>query len=220
MSRDQRTLNMPPPPRSYQEASAAGSAGTSSGSGGRQDDFSESESESESLWVCNVCLDPAQDPVVTQCGHLYCWPCLFRWLSTRRSTCPVCKAACSRENVIPIFLGGSDTDPRGGGKRGKDAGGSAGAAGDDGSTPARPTGQRPDPEETAAAGNAAVGAQVSLAGNLGFFPSLFGLQFQQFLPAQPAPGATGPTAAEAHEKFLANALVCLGSTVFVCFLFF
>ena len=27
---------------------------------------------------CNICLDAARDPVVTQCGHLYCWPCLHR----------------------------------------------------------------------------------------------------------------------------------------------
>jgi hypothetical protein len=27
---------------------------------------------------CNVCLELAKDPVVTLCGHLYCWPCLYR----------------------------------------------------------------------------------------------------------------------------------------------
>ncbi len=25
----------------------------------------------DSRFVCNVCLDPVQDPVVTVCGHLY-----------------------------------------------------------------------------------------------------------------------------------------------------
>src|SRR5579862_5295617 len=29
---------------------------------------------------CNICFDAARDPVVTQCGHLYCWPCLHRVL--------------------------------------------------------------------------------------------------------------------------------------------
>ena len=207
MRSEQRALNMPPPPSSYTTVATAAS-GTPAGN-------DDADDEEETLWVCNVCLDPAQDPVVTQCGHLYCWPCLFRWLSTRRATCPVCKDACSRENVIPIFLGGSDKDPR----SGKD-GAAAGQGGGVTPTPARPAGQRPDPEETAAAGHAQAAAQVSFAGNLGFFPSLFGLQFQQFLPTEPSPGAAGPTAAEAHEKFLANALVCLGSTVFVCFLLF
>lgn len=31
-----------------------------------------------SLFECNICLELARDPVVTLCGHLYCWPCLYR----------------------------------------------------------------------------------------------------------------------------------------------
>lgn len=31
---------------------------------------------------CNVCLEPLQDPVCTLCGHLYCWPCLYRVIAT------------------------------------------------------------------------------------------------------------------------------------------
>ena len=27
---------------------------------------------------CNICFDAAKDPVVTQCGHLYCWSCLHQ----------------------------------------------------------------------------------------------------------------------------------------------
>ena len=29
-------------------------------------------------FACNICLELAQDPVVTQCGHLYCWPCIYK----------------------------------------------------------------------------------------------------------------------------------------------
>ncbi|KAK1286822.1 E3 ubiquitin-protein ligase RMA3 [Acorus calamus] len=29
---------------------------------------------------CNVCFDTARNPVVSLCGHLYCWSCLYRWL--------------------------------------------------------------------------------------------------------------------------------------------
>ena len=31
-----------------------------------------------SAFECNICYDLAQSPVVTLCGHLYCWPCLYR----------------------------------------------------------------------------------------------------------------------------------------------
>ena len=27
---------------------------------------------------CNICFDAAREPVVTQCGHLYCWQCLYQ----------------------------------------------------------------------------------------------------------------------------------------------
>ena len=73
--------------------------------------------DNESAFICNICLEIThRDPVVTQCGHLYCWPCLFRWLNTQTSPCcPVCKAGVSRENVIPLFIRGSEHDPRTGG---------------------------------------------------------------------------------------------------------
>ncbi|VDQ12467.1 unnamed protein product [Trichobilharzia regenti] len=50
---------------------------------------------------CNICLDSARDAVVSMCGHLFCWPCLHRWLETAetRTVCPVCKAAISRDKT-------------------------------------------------------------------------------------------------------------------------
>lgn len=55
---------------------------------------------------CNICLDSARDAVVSMCGHLFCWPCLHRWLETSetRTVCPVCKAAISSDKVSSIFL--------------------------------------------------------------------------------------------------------------------
>ena len=32
--------------------------------------------DSGSYWDCTICFDTAVDPVVTQCGHLFCWNCI------------------------------------------------------------------------------------------------------------------------------------------------
>ena len=64
---------------------------------------------------CNICLEACEEPVVTMCGHLFCWPCLYRWLHTTTSqhgllliqqhhSCPVCKADL-KEKIIPLYVG-------------------------------------------------------------------------------------------------------------------
>ncbi|OAY35332.1 E3 ubiquitin-protein ligase RMA1H1 [Manihot esculenta] len=71
---------------------------------------------------CNICMDSVEDPVVTLCGHLYCWPCIYKWLHLQsissenedlqmQQQCPVCKAEVSKETLIPIFGGGQITKP-------------------------------------------------------------------------------------------------------------
>jgi E3 ubiquitin-protein ligase RNF5 len=58
-----------------------------------------------SSFECNICLDPAKEPVVTPCGHLFCWPCLYKWLHVHsvNSECPVCKGEVLEVNVTPIY---------------------------------------------------------------------------------------------------------------------
>uniref|UniRef100_A0A804U8Q4 E3 ubiquitin-protein ligase RMA n=1 Tax=Zea mays TaxID=4577 RepID=A0A804U8Q4_MAIZE len=69
---------------------------------------------------CNICLECATEPVVTLCGHLYCWPCIYEWLrhdvaeagarSSARRQCPVCKAAVSPDALVPLYgRGGSSS---------------------------------------------------------------------------------------------------------------
>lgn len=36
------------------------------------------KSKGRAQFDCNICFDAARDPVVTQCGHLYCWACLHQ----------------------------------------------------------------------------------------------------------------------------------------------
>jgi zinc-RING finger domain len=82
----------------------------------------------DSRFSCNICLDSVVEPVVTQCGHLYCWPCLYQWLepglfpeervslglsmynvdwgiqNNSRRVCPVCKSPCSVPTLVPIYV--------------------------------------------------------------------------------------------------------------------
>ncbi|CAH8362131.1 unnamed protein product [Eruca vesicaria subsp. sativa] len=51
---------------------------------------------------CNICLDMSKEPVLTCCGHLYCWPCLFQWLHiSDAKECPVCKGEVTAKTVTP-----------------------------------------------------------------------------------------------------------------------
>ena len=34
-------------------------------------------SNNVSNFECNICLKMAREPVVTSCGHLFCWSCLY-----------------------------------------------------------------------------------------------------------------------------------------------
>ncbi|XP_040376694.1 E3 ubiquitin-protein ligase RMA1H1-like [Oryza brachyantha] len=95
---------------------------------------------------CNICLDFAAEPVVTLCGHLYCWACIYEWLhtdghgaddssgdaSSTRRPCPMCKAAVSPDTLVPLY-------GRGGGRSRKARSGSA--------IPCRPTVHRQPPVE-------------------------------------------------------------------------
>lgn len=117
----------------------------------------------DSRFMCAICIDEVSDePVVTRCGHIFCWPCLYQWLApgmlvneyyaafgggggigigraanhggsrgnlnnfisematnssnshdrpydparfnTARRVCPVCKAFCSVDSVIPVYI--------------------------------------------------------------------------------------------------------------------
>lgn len=139
-----------------------------------------SDDDKDGRFVCNICLDPVVDPVSTLCGHLYCWPCLYRWLDTQHTTCPVCLAGVSRENgdtsaipyymylyntytislfvVIPLFIKGSENDPR---------------SSSQGDIPNRPNGQRP--EVSPAARNTGTGLGTG-TGHYGGLPFTAGIQ--------------------------------------------
>ncbi|XP_047945626.1 E3 ubiquitin-protein ligase RNF185-like isoform X1 [Salvia hispanica] len=99
--------------------------------------FASSSSNNNSdagYFECNICFDLAQDPIVTLCGHLFCWPCLYKWthIHSLSHECPVCKALIEEEKLVPLYgRGKNSTDPRAKSIPGTDI-------------PHRPTGQRPE----------------------------------------------------------------------------
>ena len=52
--------------------------------------------EESSAFECNICYEIAQSPVVTLCGHLYCWPCLYR--CARGAAVPCLCISCARRH--------------------------------------------------------------------------------------------------------------------------
>jgi E3 ubiquitin-protein ligase RNF5 len=184
----------PPPPHSAARESAAAAVGGSSSS----------STEQGGSFDCNICLELAQDPVVTLCGHLFCWPCLYRWLQMHSvcQECPVCKASVEEEKVIPLYGRGKigSVDPRTKTVPGVN------------NIPHRPAGQRPDtarhhthehqhqhhafnftagmppvagPATTARFGN------ITVSASFGLFPSLFGFQLPGFPDATSMGGSHG-----------------------------
>ncbi|KAJ6774494.1 RING ZINC FINGER PROTEIN-RELATED [Salix purpurea] len=96
--------------------------------------FSSNNGNDAGDFECNICFELAQDPIVTLCGHLFCWPCLYRWLHhhSHSHECPVCKAIIQEEKLVPLYgRGKTQADPRSKSYPGVDI-------------PSRPSGQRPE----------------------------------------------------------------------------
>ncbi|KAK7272370.1 hypothetical protein RJT34_28911 [Clitoria ternatea] len=85
------------------------------------DDIADSERSTSGGFDCNICLECVQDPVVTLCGHLYCWPCIYKWLNfhtvpseneeKQMQQCPVCKSQISESSLVPLYGRGQTTIP-------------------------------------------------------------------------------------------------------------
>ncbi|KAF5458449.1 hypothetical protein F2P56_022476 [Juglans regia] len=83
------------------------------------DAFAYAENNTSDGFDCNICLETVQDPVVTLCGHLYCWPCIYKWLhfqsescedqDQQQQQCPVCKAEISQTSLVPLYGKGQKT---------------------------------------------------------------------------------------------------------------
>ncbi|KAL7311728.1 hypothetical protein PS15m_009451 [Mucor circinelloides] len=80
----------------------------------QQDSIQQDVTINKQLYECNICLDIARYPVLTLCGHLFCWKCLVVWLKTcnlenQPTTCPVCLKTCDENNdIIPVYGRGEE----------------------------------------------------------------------------------------------------------------
>ncbi|ERN17594.1 E3 ubiquitin-protein ligase RNF185 isoform X2 [Amborella trichopoda] len=197
---------------------------------------------------CNICFELAQDPIVTLCGHLFCWPCLYKWLHNHSQCqdCPVCKALIQEEKLVPLYgRGKNQTDPRSRSILGTNI-------------PNRPAGQRPetapppDPNHMAHQtfgfmGGAPMAASrfghFTFSAGFGLFPALFGFQMHGFPDATAYGAAPGfpygfsnpfhgghvhghahgfphpPTQAQQQEAMLSKYLLVIGLFVIICFAF-
>ncbi|CAD8072543.1 unnamed protein product [Paramecium primaurelia] len=67
-----------------------------------------SDDEKYKKFQCKICLDLASEPVITPCGHLYCWQCLYTWAQKKNPlVCPYCSNIFELEKVTTIFTGDS-----------------------------------------------------------------------------------------------------------------
>ncbi|KAI7830877.1 hypothetical protein BX661DRAFT_180233 [Kickxella alabastrina] len=158
---------------------------------------------------CNICFDTATDPVLTICGHL--------------ATCPVCKAGCDKDKVIPVREG-PRLNPN---------------------MPNRPAGQRPPPPPPRqpsqffgfdpfgvpgsfhsmgmARTRVGGGGGTVFVGGLGLLPALMG--FSTFsggtAPSNAAPGAAGGTTQPAgQQSFASRVFMMVAAMILMSIIFY
>ncbi|KNC97520.1 uncharacterized protein SPPG_06996 [Spizellomyces punctatus DAOM BR117] len=175
---------------------------------------SESDRDDEgNEFECNICLEMASNPIVTLCGHLFCWPCLHRWMQSRSpsaNACPVCKAKVERSKLVPIYARGRQSkDPR------------------EEVIPERPTAQRPEAAPSQAnrgwdnfffpGGTIPTGNGITVG--FGLFPSLFGLHYTFGVPAHL--GSRDRQAQVAQQQaFLSRICMMVGILVMIAILLY
>eukprot|EP01114_Cavostelium_apophysatum_P013091 TRINITY_DN3094_c0_g1_i2.p1 TRINITY_DN3094_c0_g1~~TRINITY_DN3094_c0_g1_i2.p1 ORF type:complete len:194 (-),score=10.67 TRINITY_DN3094_c0_g1_i2:58-639(-) len=174
------------------------------------------EDDKESTFDCNICLEPASDPVISMCGHLFCWPCILQWIqSPGDRPCPVCKSVISKEKLIPLYGRGKEQkDPRANSVP-RPQGQYARAE----SQPQQPFFQTP----FGAHNNAFYGGpdtNFSFSMGFGLFPSIFGLQFMQFPFQQPQPGGQRMTQEQIDNQQLSRTFLMVGIFVLLCLILF
>ncbi|XP_076956756.1 uncharacterized protein LOC143632045 [Bidens hawaiensis] len=76
----------------------------------KDDDGGGEDDESGGFFDCNICLEMARDPILTCCGHLFCWCCfyLLSYVDSSAKECPVCKGEVTDSSITPIYGNGKN----------------------------------------------------------------------------------------------------------------
>ena len=72
----------------------------------------DSKKDSGTNFECTICLDTAKEPVLTKCGHMFCWPCIYNWLDSKqgKAKCPNCKNIITKDDLIPVYANGENKE--------------------------------------------------------------------------------------------------------------
>ena len=57
----------------------------------------------EAMKVCSICYEDVQENnacLLSTCSHVFCETCLHTWLETDKNSCPMCRVAFDRKDLL------------------------------------------------------------------------------------------------------------------------
>jgi len=58
---------------------------------------------SSSVVTCGICSNHRTFPAASvTCGHVFCWKCLYHWVSSVRPECPLCRSSCRPQDLMAL----------------------------------------------------------------------------------------------------------------------
>ncbi|KIM29089.1 hypothetical protein M408DRAFT_306903 [Serendipita vermifera MAFF 305830] len=58
--------------------------------------------EARSSRKCTLCLEERTAPTSTDCGHIFCWTCIYGW-GKEKPECPLCRQALDLKSLAPVY---------------------------------------------------------------------------------------------------------------------
>lgn len=60
-----------------------------------------SDIRNHSYSTCGICrLERKHAAASIHCGHVFCWNCLYQWISTVKEACPLCRRPCRTHDIV------------------------------------------------------------------------------------------------------------------------